>query len=380
MAGSAVRLLFAIKSLGVLGGGAERVLVDVANGMSDRGHAVQILSFDRPDVPCFYSLDPRIGRLDLGICDAGQPTPRARFARAMLRVRRAALSAKPDLVVPFMHSTYVPLTAALLGTGVRIVLSEHANAAHFETRPLQRALVRIADRLALAKTVPAASVRATHSPAIQEKVHVMPNPVDVAHFAKIRNCAPSHPPILLCVGRFMQEKNQIDLVQAFASIAHDYTNWTLKLVGEGSLRPNLESAIAALQMQDRILMPGASRDVASEYAAASIVVVPSLYESFGLVAAEALASGRPVVAYDNCVGITEVVQHGINGVLVPSQGDRVGNLAAELRRLMGEEPLRDRLGKAGPESVMRYGIKQTVDAWEKLLLSLNMRDERAWLR
>lgn len=365
-----MNLLLAIKSLNVVGGGAERVLVSVANGMARRGHEVGVMTFDQPGGASFYALDAGVRRIDVGICEPGQPTPRGRFLQAMLRIRRLVKAAGADLVVPFMHSTYVPLAAALAGSGTRMVVSEHVNATHFERRALQRALTAVATRMAVAKTVPTAAIRQEHAAHLRGKVHVLPNPVDLERFEAVQDEPPAHPPVILAVGRFMEEKSQVDLIRAFASLAAEFPQWQLRLVGEGPLRPLLEGEAERLGLGDRVRMPGVSRDVPAEYAAASIVAIPSRYESFGLVAAEALASRRAVIGFEDCVGIADIVRHEHNGLLAPASEDRVAQLAAGLRRLMNDEGLRVRLAAAGPDSVRRFGAQQVLDLWESFFESL----------
>jgi glycosyltransferase involved in cell wall biosynthesis len=364
-----MKLLFVIKSLNVVGGGAERVLVDVANGMVARGHEVSVLTFDAPG-EAFYQLDHRIRRIDTGIGQPGQPTPRLGFLLNVLRVRRLVLQARADLVVGFMHSTYVPLAFSVLGARVPLVFSEHVDAAHYRNRPLQRLMVRLAERLALAKTVPSAPLREEHPEPYRHKVHVVPNAVNVAAFERNAHAAPAQPPVLLTIGRFMAEKNQSELLKAFARLAPRFPDWKLKIVGEGELRPQLEAEVARLGLQERVSLPGVTKDVAGEYARASLVVLPSLYESFGLVAAEALASGRAVLAFDSCMGIAEMVRSGSNGLLVSAAGDRVAQLAQGLEQLMGDAELRQRMGAAAPPSVARYAIEGVVTAWEALFTSL----------
>jgi glycosyltransferase involved in cell wall biosynthesis len=365
-----VKLLFAIKSLNVSGGGAERVLVDIANGMLARGHQVQVLTFDPPG-ESFYSLSRAIERLNIEVGQPGKPIPRSGFLKAMPRIRRTVKEAKPELVIAFMHSTYVPLTLALLGAGIPLLVSEHVDAVHYRSRPVQHALVWMADRLALAKTVPSAPIRDQHLAAFRRHLHVMPNSVNVAHFRDIPALLCMKQPLLvLSVGRLMAEKNHIELLRAFALLADRFTQWNLRIVGDGELRPELETEVIRLGLFGRVILPGVSRDVASEYADASFVALPSLYESFGLVAAEALASGRAVLAFDHCLGIAEMVRNGVNGLLVPATGDRVAHLAAGLEQLMSDPALRARLGAAGPRSVQRFALDGVLDTWESLFLSL----------
>lgn len=96
----------------------------------------------------------------------------------------------------------------------------------------------------------------------------------------------------------------------------------------------------------------------------------SCYESFGLVAAEALASGRAVLAFDDCAGLREIVTDGQDGLLVPgvcNDAARAHNLAAGLRRLMGDPDLCARFGQAGPAAVARFDIETVLDLWEAVI-------------
>ena len=366
-----MKLLFAIKSLNVVGGGAERVLVDVANGMAARGHAVHILTFDSPG-ESFYPLSPLVARIDIAIGLPGKPTSRVVFARSILRIRRIVQDLRADLVIPFMHSTYVPLVFALVGTGTKIIVSEHVDNTHYRSRPIQRLLVQLVDHMVLAKTVPSLALQDAHSAGRRPRVHVMRNAVDLDAFSSAHQIPPVLPPVLLSIGRLWQEKNHIDLIRAFARVATNFPEWKLKIVGEGELRSLLLDEVHQFELVNRVEFTGATRNVAAEYARASIVALPSLYESFGLVAAEALASGRPVISFDNCLGIAEMIKSGQNRLSVKggdSSEKRVENLGKGLAQMMADPALRHRLGQAGPASVQRYALKSVLDTWEEFLLN-----------
>jgi GalNAc-alpha-(1->4)-GalNAc-alpha-(1->3)-diNAcBac-PP-undecaprenol alpha-1,4-N-acetyl-D-galactosaminyltransferase len=364
-----MNLLFAIKSLNVKGGGAERVLVHIANGLAKRGHHIKVFTFDSPG-DAFYDLDRSIGRLDVCVGQPGKPTPRGMFLKSVPEVRRIVTAENPDLVIAFMHSMYVPLSIALFGTGIDLVASEHIDAAHYRCRPLQHAMVWLADRFALAKTVPSKPVREHHPESFRDRVYVMPNPVELAKFIDAVSRPPATPPVILSIGRLTEQKNHIELVRAFALLAGRFPEWKLRLVGEGDLRSVLESEVNTMGLSHRVTMPGIVRDVAAEYQAASIVALPSLYESFGLVAAEALASGRALVAFDNCVGIAEMVETEVNGLLVSSAGNRVKHLSQGLERLMSDVTLRERLSASGPDSIRKYALNDVLETWESFFLSL----------
>lgn len=358
-----MRIAFAIKSLNVVGGGAERVLVHVCNELAARGHDIGVITFDPPG-SSFYALDARVKRMDLAVGPPGQPTPRGALLRALPRMRAAVRAADADLAVGFMHSMYVPLAIALWGTGVPIIASEHTGLAHFEGRGLERWLVRRLSGRFAAKSVPSEVIRRQCQATDACPVQALPNPLDLAPFERGSREHPAQPPVLLSVGRFMKEKNQLELVDAFARIADEFPDWTLRFAGDGDMRAQLERRVAERGLSRRVQMPGAVADMAGEYAAASVVAMPSRWESFGLATAEALASARPVIGFADCPGTNELIQDGVNGLLVEGGDERVGHLAAGLRRLMLDAGLREALGARGPASVARFRGEEVTPVWE----------------
>jgi glycosyltransferase involved in cell wall biosynthesis len=283
-------------------------------------------------------------------------------------MRRVILARKPDVVIGFMHSMYVPLGLAMIGAGVPVVASEHTGRQHFSTRPLQRLLVRLLSRLFVAKSVPSEVIRRDRAAEESLPVVVLPNPLAVDEFAAGATTAPADPPVLLSVGRFMEEKNQLELIAAFAALAADYPQWTLRFAGDGEMRAELEQAVAARGLAARVQMPGAVSDMAGEYARAAVVAMPSRWEAFGLATAEALASSRPVIGFADCPGTNELIQDGTNGVLVEGGPQRVFHLEQGLRRLMADPALRARLGAAGPASVRQFSVQEVAHRWETFLL------------
>jgi glycosyltransferase involved in cell wall biosynthesis len=137
---------------------------------------------------------------------------------------------------------------------------------------------------------------------------------------------PQEPPHVLYVGRLSEEKGLRELAGATRDLP-------LVVVGDGPLRDLFPEAIG-------FVPPG---DLGGYYERASVVVVPSRREGYGMTAREAMAYGRPVVA-TAVGGLTDAVDDGVTGLLVPP-GD-VTALRAALERLLGDRELRARLGTA----------------------------------
>jgi glycosyltransferase involved in cell wall biosynthesis len=362
-----LRLLFAIKTLALPGGGTERVVADLASALAGRGHDVTVFSFDPSDRAPFYPFMPTVRRQGLGIGDVGRGTRPVEAARRALALRREVKALRPMVAVGFMHSAYIPLGLALLGTGIPLVASEHIAYDHYRTRRLEAALLKLTPRLAEAITIISPSIRDGFPPAIRRRMTVVPNPV-AAQDPRRADVAGAALPFktLLAVGRLEAQKDHKTLIDAFARIADRFSDWQLRIVGEGSLRSHLEERIARLGLIERVELAGATAQVDDEYVRAQLFAMPSSYESFGLTTAEALSHGLPVIGFADCPGTNELVKDGVNGLLVDG-GDRAHSLAEGLARLMASAEERIRLGAAGPASIDAFAPERIVDLWEKLL-------------
>lgn len=135
----------------------------------------------------------------------------------------------------------------------------------------------------------------------------------------------------------------------------------------------LEGAVAAHGLHDRVhvVAPRPHHLLATLYRAADVVVVPSRSESFGLVALEAMACGRPVVAAD-VGGLSTLVDPGRTGLLVAGRDPR--DWAAALDRVVGDPARAAAMGAAGAERAARYGWGAAAGALDGLLSDLAARD------
>jgi GalNAc-alpha-(1->4)-GalNAc-alpha-(1->3)-diNAcBac-PP-undecaprenol alpha-1,4-N-acetyl-D-galactosaminyltransferase len=271
---------------------------------------------------------------------------------------------EPDVAVGFMHSVFVPLGVALARTGIPLIASEHTSIEHYGRSRVQRLLLELAPLLSVAGTIPSDRVRHDYPHRLRRRMWVIPNPVSSRPTAARR----SRGNVVLAVGRLSAEKNHGELIRAFERDALRFRDWQLRIIGDGVLRSDLECQVQKSGLEHQVVLPGATDDVAAEYAGAAFVVVPSRYESFGLVTAEALAAGRAVIGFADCPGTNELIEHGVNGLLVDGSGDRVSTLAAGLERMMADDELRQRMGTAGPASVSAFDLNAVVDRWEDLLL------------
>ncbi|MGE3880113.1 MAG: glycosyltransferase family 4 protein [Planctomycetota bacterium] len=240
-----------------------------------------------------------------------------------------------------------------------------------------RELLRSVDVVYGCSSVVVDAARRVH-PGFGDNLRVIPNGVDVAGFAPgtppQRELDPSKPPVFLFVGRISPEKGLHVLIEAFAVVLRSHPNARLKIVGphavtsrellidlsddpkvralasfcDGDYLEHLKRLAAPLGSSVTFTGPAAQTDLPALYANATIVVQPSLYESFGMPILEAMASSRTVIA-TRAGGMQDLVNDGVDGILVESGS--ASSLAAAMVRLLDEPGLRESLALEGRRRV-----------------------------
>jgi glycosyltransferase involved in cell wall biosynthesis len=213
-------------------------------------------------------------------------------------------------------------------------------------------------------------------------VSIIPNGVDTLLFHPTPNLRKSvfnlrqqhciqNGKMLLYVGRLVREKGCDILIDAFKTLNHDTPGTSLIIVGEGPLKQSLMNKVHQLGLQNHIHFMGFvdQQTLVALYKSADVLVIPSLYEPFGIVALEGMASGAPVVSSD-VGGLSEVVENGFTGLKVPP-GDP-DSLVSAIRQVLEVPSLSGFLKINGYEYVLkRYNwdlvAEKTVDTYMQAL-------------
>ena len=158
----------------------------------------------------------------------------------------------------------------------------------------------------------------------QDKIVILPNGVDTKKYEEKEelgdfrnNYAASQEKIVLFVGRLVHEKGAHILLEAFPGILAATPEAKLIIVGKGGEKAALEEKAKQLGISHKVYFTGylADQDLLRLYKCADVAVFPSLYEPFGIVALEAMASGTPVIISDTG-GLKEIIVDGLEGLKV----------------------------------------------------------------
>lgn len=305
-----MRILHFINSLGT--GGAERLVVDLAEAGQRHGHDVRILTIsDRPGLPRDYAHDHGLNVSSLGL---GRRDP-----RVIGHLRREC--ARVDI----LHSHLFP--AMYWGALIQSpkIFTEHSTRNRRMDNPmfgiLERPVYKSYDKVVAIGEGVADSLRDHFG-----RLDLSPDMAIVTNgirgefvrqgFVRKPRVSPDQPLRIVSVCSLTTVKNLPLAIRAVAQLPYA----TLDIAGEGPLRGELESLIRELRVEDRIRLLGPVVDVATLLVGADLFLSTSRWEGFALSLAEALSSGLPVVG-PRVPGVSEVVTDGRDGVLFASGSD-----------------------------------------------------------
>ncbi len=366
-----IRVLHLITELS--SGGAQTLLRDLTTLLDGERYAHRVACLYQGDTPLARELAGRgVPVTDLRL-SGRWPFP------ALWRLYRLLRRERPQIVHGWLFhaNLVVRLVARLAGVPV-VVTSRHSIAVGGRARERLLAATTWLDDgvVAVSEAVRRAEIDAAGAP--PGKVHVIRNSVAMEIFAdpsgerrrRTRQALGVDDGTLLVgsVGRMHPVKGFDLLIDAFARVRERLPHSLLVLAGDGAIRRELEQQVQERGLAKSVRFLGDRRDVPDLLAAFDLFVLASRQEAFGIVLTEAMAAQRPVVA--TAVGGTpEVVLDGETGLLVPPEDPAA--LAAAIERLLGDEPLRDRLVQAAYARVCEhFSAAKAVAAYERIYSEL----------
>ncbi len=361
-----MKILYLITGLG--GGGAERVIADLADQMHKRGHEVKIAYLKGHIV-----VRPEQSEIDLvylGLESLGGAKNAYQNYKALL------LSFQPDVVHAHMvHANIFARVSRLFFHVPKLICTAHSNNEGGKIRMLAYRLTH-----GLADMTTNVSRQACES---FENFRAVPkgaiftvyNGIDLKKFnyseqVRIRTRKllkiEDHTLMFLAVGRFHEAKNYPLLINAFEEFVHTTSNTKdsiaakLYIAGDGELRSVIEELIEKHQLKEKVILLGRRDDIPALMCASDYFVLSSAYEGFGLVVAEAMACNNFVIATE-CGGVSEVM--GGTGLLVNSQEkDKLASAFLTASQLSGEEITQNNI-QAMKYINEKFNLDNIVNQW-----------------
>lgn len=352
----------ALVCISLRGGGTERIVCRIANHSADQ-HDVSIITLVPEE--SFYRLDERVELVH----PVATIQRRAKPLRTVLQLRHlfsACRRSRPDICLVFGEDIagMACLIARFAGvsrvwTFCRGMPERSLKGANGTLNPL---FCRLASRIMVQTQAAKQRLKGTY-PA--EKIAVWPNPIEVPETV---TPAPEREPFIINVGSIGRLKNQEALLRIFSRLDRS-GDWRLVFIGDGPERAALEEQASRLDLGESVIFTGQRQDVARHLDQAAIFAFTSLSEGFPNALAEALAAGCACISYDCPTGPSELIEHDVNGLLVP-MGDEEG-YRHELARLLDDTDLRTRLSEAARRDIRRFSADTVIAEFERLILDEN---------
>lgn len=357
------------------GGGTERVTSQIANGLSDNGYEISIISIEKGLTPHFET-NNEISLYELNQMEKYDvvSTGNALINKAMFRLwsfhkikavkesfEKVVQKINPDLVIAVDIQCYRIIDAFRKRYHYKTIGWEHFSlltcgglginySRYLATKHAVKLLVLSDNDLKdyQAKYPKAKNIMRLHNPLA---------------FKPTRNSDMNNK-VVIAAGRYAFPKNFDALLEAWYKMGKENQDWELRIFGDGEDKDKLQSLIDKYNLTNARLMPYA-KHLDEEMDKASIYALSSEYEGWGLVLIEAQAKGLPCVSFNCKHGPSEIITDGVNGYLVTLND--TDEFASKLLKLMKDDTLRQTFADQAQKDLYKFDIDYVIEQWLKML-------------
>ena len=335
-------------------GGAERVVSILSSYLAKHEWDVDILMYY--DEPIYYEVDKRIRIISL--------TKETNSKNLITNISwmRQYFKENACIVISFLTKFNILAIVAMIGIRIPIIVSERS-----DPKKSQSSLLKLIRNLtyyrADAIVVQSQYAKNCLRKRVHEKTEIIYNPIDVNKYFKKR--------LLICkkkeivsVGRLIPSKNYTMLIEAFSNVVSSLPNYKLIIYGEGECREQLEKQIAELRLQNKVFLPGNTKDVFEKMVYSDMFILASNYEGFSNSLLEAMCMGLPVIS-TKVAGSTEIIRNNENGILID-----VGNkeqLIDSIKILANDKEKKEQLGEKAADVVRLVNTERIYERWISLI-------------
>jgi glycosyltransferase involved in cell wall biosynthesis len=369
-----IKVLFFISSL--VGGGAERVMVDILHHIDkNKIEPSLVLLYPYDDSPYKQYLPKDIKITIVKRKSDSFVDKMKQFAAFIQTVFRE----KPHIILSMLtHNNIMAILSAMLFK-IKVVVCEHITLGEmiktkegkkilwFPVAPLVKIIYRYSDKvIAVSEGIKADLIEEFHIPA--HKIQTIHNPIDLRRINELSSMPPENPffkdriPIVIAIGRLVRQKGFDTLIKAF-SLVIPKMNAQLIIIGEGPERESMEEMVKDLGLIDKVFFAGFQSNPYKFLSRADVFVLSSNYEGLPMVILEAMACGIIVISTDCRSGPREILQDGKFGFLVPVGDEQA--LSKGIVRLLKDRPLREKLSRLVRERAKDFSIDTIIKQYER---------------
>jgi len=351
-------------------GGSEHVVYDIARKLDRKHFSVIIISFEDGPVRYLYE--------EIGIKVHVLLKKKKNDINFYQRFRKILNKEKIDIINAHHYYPFIYSFIATIGTSIKLIYTEHSRW-QLEQLPIAKKILNI---IMLRKSDALVAISKQIEDYYLHRLRINPikicqisNGVDLDIYkkkveSKIKQDIglQLHEKTIGMVANLRPEKNHKLLISAFVNVVKVMKDVRLILIGLDCMNGEIQSFANQTSVSDKIHFLGQREDIPELLSILDIICLPSQYEGLPLTILEGMACGVPVVGSD-VLGISEVVEHDVNGLLFPLNDER--KLTDTLLLVLNDSKLRDRFSKDGRLFVIQnYSLDKKVGEYERLFRSI----------
>jgi glycosyltransferase involved in cell wall biosynthesis len=347
-------------------GGVARVLSVKANYLiGNFGYKVHILTQNDGNNPLFYSFNPKIALHDIVL----KGNKIAFFLQYIKALKKNVSTIKPDVIIvcdnglkayfiPFVLKTDTPIIFECHGSKY---IEEKEQAKYFSGTKI-KSLFKEFSANKFTKFV-ALSKESLKEWNVKNGV-VISNPLwfRASSFADLKSKK------VIIVGRHSYEKGLDRMLLIWQKVIKKHPDWSLEIYGKSNENQELQKLTNTLNINNNVTFFEPVKNINDKYLGASIMVMTSRTEGFGMVLIEAMAIGLPCVAYDCPCGPRAIIQDNKNGFLV--ENGNIDSFVQKIELLIEDENCRVQMGKNAQVSTEKYNLDSIMQHWKSLFEDL----------
>lgn len=343
------------------GGGAERVCCNLANYLIDKGNHVEILTVSKIKEN-HYDLNKKVKNYSLERSFRFNIS----FLRVFIKLLRLFVYIRnndADIYVVMLPKVIKSFLIFKPFVKVPIIFSERAVPSKYDKRT-QRFLIKVANTVDAIVYQTEEAKQWYESRSKNCRGVVIPNAINPI-FIRKKFCGEKEK-VIVSAGRLVEQKNFSMLINAFAKITNEYSNYKLKICGDGPLLKQLQQQVKNLGVDEKVEFLGFVEDMTSLLEKSSLFVLPSDFEGMPNVLMEAMALGVPVISTD-CLGGGPrfLIKSGENGLLIPMNDTEA--LVNAIKKMLSDSSFAEKCGMNARHIVEELNPEKIYGQWETLL-------------
>jgi len=353
-------------------GGAQRVASILCNHWSQCGYGVTLIATFTKEKINHFRLNEDVSLKYLSNNPFIPSNNACNVIWKFIQLRKLIKVTNPSIVISFLTRVNVATALSTFGINSSLIICERTwpPFASLDNRFfwMYRLLFKGVDKI-IVQTDKSKTWLSQNFP--DKDVDVIPNPIAYPLPVYGRSVSPNsvilqNKKVILASGRLHKFKQFDLLIKAFSNIKDKHPDWHLVILGDGEERDDLNQLVCNLEMVDSVYFPGKVGNMSEWYERANIFVLSSVVEGFPNVLLEAMAYGLPCISFDCDTGPRDMIQDGINGILVSPNEKELG-LSKAINKFISDEEFRRSIANNSILLRDKYSVGNIIQKWNDVL-------------